>query len=125
MMTDNEIYGLAQNPHNTSRTPGGSSGGEAGLVAARCSPLGLGTDIGGSIRGPASFCGIYGFKPTPYRTSYHGSIVPLPDHSAPQIAIHPSIGPLAATMNDLKLATESILKSYMIDSALPPLPFNN
>jgi Asp-tRNA(Asn)/Glu-tRNA(Gln) amidotransferase A subunit family amidase len=83
MNTDNTIYGVAQNPHNPLRTTAGSSGGEGGLAAAKCSPLGLGTDIGGSIRSPASFCGVYGFKPTPYRTSYLGSVIPAPDFSLP------------------------------------------
>jgi len=53
------------NPHDALRTCGGSSGGDAGLVAARCVPFALGTDIGGSIRCPAHFNGVYGFKPTP------------------------------------------------------------
>jgi len=83
MNTDNTIYGVAQNPHNPLRTTSGSSGGEGGLAAAKCSPLGLGTDIGGSIRSPASFCGVYGFKPSPYRTSYLGGAVPAPDFSLP------------------------------------------
>jgi Asp-tRNA(Asn)/Glu-tRNA(Gln) amidotransferase A subunit family amidase len=52
------------NPHNNQRSCGGSSGGDAGLIAARCIPISLGTDIGGSLRFPASFCGIYGFKPS-------------------------------------------------------------
>ena len=69
MNTDNFIYGIAQNPYNVFRTTGGSSGGEGGLAATKCSPLGLGTDIGGSIRYPAAFNGVYAFKPTPYRVS--------------------------------------------------------
>ena len=60
----NNIYGTSLNPHNVSRTCGGSSGGDAGLVSSKCVPLSIGTDIGGSIRVPSSFCGIYGFKPT-------------------------------------------------------------
>lgn len=83
MNTENYIYGIAQNPHNAFRTTSGSSGGEGGLAAAKCSPLGLGTDIGGSIRSPAAFNGVYGFKPTPYRTSYHGSVMPVPDNNLP------------------------------------------
>lgn len=62
--TVNNIWGRAENPWNRSRTAGGSSGGEAGLISARCSPLGLCTDLGGSIRIPALYCGVYGFKPT-------------------------------------------------------------
>jgi Asp-tRNA(Asn)/Glu-tRNA(Gln) amidotransferase A subunit family amidase len=61
----NPIYGTARNPHDVNRSCGGSSGGDGGLVAAKCSPLGIGTDVGGSIRIPAAFCGVYGFKPTP------------------------------------------------------------
>lgn len=62
--TTNYIFGEALNPKDNSRSCGGSSGGDAGLVAAGCVPLGIGGDIGGSIRFPAVFCGIYGFKPT-------------------------------------------------------------
>ena len=91
---------------------GGSSGGEGGLITAQCSPIGIGTDIGGSIRTPASYCGVYGFKPTPYRVSYEGIVVPVPDGVCPQTAIHPSSGPLARNMSDLKLATEILLKSF-------------
>ncbi len=62
--TNNRIYGRTANPHDLSRTSGGSSGGEAALIAAGGSPFGIGSDVGGSIRIPASFCGIYGHKPT-------------------------------------------------------------
>lgn len=65
--TNNFIWGESKNPHDKSRSCAGSSGGEAGLVAARCSPLGLGSDFAGSIRAPAVFCGVTGFKPTPFR----------------------------------------------------------
>lgn len=60
----NPIYGQTVNPHNLQKTSGGSSGGEGALIGGGGSPLGIGTDIGGSIRIPASFCGICGFKPT-------------------------------------------------------------
>ena len=60
----NKIWGRAKNPYDQERSCGGSSGGDAGLVASRCVPLGIGTDIGGSIRIPAAFNGIVGFKPT-------------------------------------------------------------
>lgn len=60
----NKLYGVTNNPHDTSRTVGGSSGGEAAVVAAGVSPIGVGSDIGGSIRMPAFFCGVFGHKPT-------------------------------------------------------------
>ena len=60
----NPIWGCAQNPHDLQRSCGGSSGGDAGLVAARCVPIAIGSDIGSSIRIPAAFNGVYGFKPT-------------------------------------------------------------
>ena len=61
----NELYGRAMNPYDESRTSGGSSGGDSALVASKCVPLGLGTDIGGSVRSPAATCGIVTFKCTP------------------------------------------------------------
>lgn len=60
----NPIYGQTVNPHNPQKTSGGSSGGEGALIGGGGSVLGLGSDIGGSIRIPSSFCGICGFKPT-------------------------------------------------------------
>ncbi len=71
-MTDNNIWGEASNPHNILRTPGGSSGGDSGLVSSRCVPIGIGGDIGGSLRYPASFTGICTLKPTVLRTSLKG-----------------------------------------------------
>ena len=73
--TFNEVWGLAHNPWNPERSVAGSSGGEAGLVASRCVVAGIGTDIGGSIRLPASFNGICGFKPTSKRTSHDGCVM--------------------------------------------------
>ncbi len=61
--SDNPVYGRTNNPWNLDRSPGGSSGGQAAIIAAGGSPMGLGTDIGGSIRVPATFCGIAGLKP--------------------------------------------------------------
>lgn len=60
----NLIYGPCKNPYNLERSSGGSSGGEAAILAIRASPLGLGSDIGGSLRIPALFCGICSLKPT-------------------------------------------------------------
>ena len=64
---NNRIYGRAMNPYNYERVPGGSSGGWAALVAWNGTSLSFGNDIGGSIRAPSSFCGVYGFKPSIHR----------------------------------------------------------
>ena len=72
--TDNPVYGRTANPYDPARTPGGSSGGEAAIVAAAGSPLGLGTDSGGSVRLPAHFCGLAAIKPTAGRVPVTGVI---------------------------------------------------
>ena len=75
--SDNLVYGRTNNPYDLARTPGGSSGGESAIVAACGSPLGLGTDAGGSIRIPAHFCGLAAIKPTSGRVPKTGQF-PMP-----------------------------------------------
>jgi Asp-tRNA(Asn)/Glu-tRNA(Gln) amidotransferase A subunit family amidase len=72
----NRIWGQSRNPWDLLRTPGGSSGGDAALVAMECVPLAIGSDVAGSLRIPAAFCGIVGFKPTSTRLSMKGNMKP-------------------------------------------------
>src|ERR1700720_2383960 len=95
--TDNYITGRTNNPWNVDRTPGGSSGGEAAAIASGCSPGGVGTDGGGSIRVPAHFCGIAGLKPTPGRISLIGH---RPEEASTGIA---AAGPMARSVADVRL----------------------
>lgn len=95
--TDNRVYGRTANPYDQARTSGGSSGGEAAVVGAGASPFGLGTDAGGSIRVPSSFCGIFGHKPS-------GGLVPTTNHvpgPSPRAARFVAVGPLARSARDL------------------------
>ena len=99
----NPIYGRTNNPYDLGRTPGGSSGGGAAAVATGMVPLEYGSDIGGSIRVPAHFCGVFGHKPT-------FELIPTAGHSPPPFD-GPSaavefgvVGPLARTASDLALA---------------------
>jgi len=101
--TDNLLYGRTNNPWDLSRTPGGSSGGEAAAIASGCSAGGVGSDGGGSIRVPAHFSGICGLKPTPGRIPATGH---YPNSVGP-FALIGVVGPMARTVADLK---ESCLK---------------
>ena len=100
--TYNEVYGTTNNPWDLTRGPGGSSGGSAAALASGMTPLELGSDIGGSIRNPAHFCGVYGHKPSFGVVSLRGH-VPGPPNSRylPDIAV---AGPLARSVEDLDLA---------------------
>ena len=102
----NEIYGTSNNPWDRSRTPGGSSGGSAAALAAGIGHLSIGSDIGGSIRVPAHFCGVYGHKPTINVVPMEGHIPPLPGQSAPVLVDLPVGGPMARTATDLRLGLE-------------------
>jgi len=88
-------------------------GGEGALIAARGSPLGIGSDIGGSIRIPAHFCGLFGFKPTPGRLTSKGVTVPNLRNEMGETNIRPTIGPLARCTDDLVLVMRSLLQENM------------
>jgi amidase len=98
----NAIYGTTHNPWSPDRTPGGSSGGSAAALAAGLSPLEAGSDIGGSIRNPAHYCGVYGHKPT-------WGIVPSQGHALPGVLATPDLavcGPMARSAEDLALGLD-------------------
>jgi amidase len=116
--SDNLVYGRTNNPYDLSRTPGGSSGGEAATIAAGGSPLGLGTDSGGSIRVPAHFCGVAGLKPSWGR-------VPLTGLFPPPLGIGARIrhaGPLARSVEDLTLTLPILAGMDWHDAAVVPMP---
>ena len=95
--TDNLIFGQTNNPFDTTRTPGGSSGGAAAIISAGGSPFDVGTDTGGSIRLPSHFCGISGIKPTTGRVPCTGNALP----SSGAIAALTQPGPMAKSVDDL------------------------
>ena len=97
--TDNPVFGRTNNPHELTRTPGGSSGGEAAAIAAHLSPAGIGSDLSGSIRVPAHFCGIAGLKPTTGRVPMDGHI----PQAVGALSLGACVGPMARRVIDLAL----------------------
>jgi amidase len=119
--TDNLVYGRTNNPYDLSRSPAGSSGGEASIIAAGGSPIGLGSDCGGSIRSPAHFCGIAGMKPTTGRVSRTGHFPPV----AGLMNRLWQIGPLARFVEDLILALRVIMGPDGRDPVSVPMPLGD
>ncbi len=116
--TDNLLYGRTNNPWDLTRTPGGSSGGEAAAIAAGMSAGGVGSDGGGSIRVPAHFSGICGLKPTPGRIPATGH---FPESVGP-FALLGVVGPLARNMDDLKVLFEVMQGPDDGDPSAAPVP---
>jgi len=121
----NNIWGRAMNPWDRNRTPGGSSGGEAGLIASKCSPLGIGSDAAGSIRIPCSFCGIYGFAPTGRRISLKRTRnLRVHDINVAR-EINCSYGPMGKSVEDLILVSKCLFGKFTdVDPDIPPLDWN-
>jgi len=120
MQTFNPIFGATNNPWDVKRTPAGSSGGCAAALAAGMTSLSLGSDLAGSIRLPASYCGVYGLKPTHGVLSMEGHIPPLPGqvNGFRTLAV---IGPLARSVDDLALALEILSQPNPYDRNVAPL----
>ncbi|KAI1123426.1 amidase signature domain-containing protein [Nemania abortiva] len=119
--TRNNLYGVTVNPYNTTLTAGGSSGGEGALVGLRGSVLGIGTDIGGSIRSPAANNGVFGFKPTALRLPVSGWSATMAgsDH------IVATIGPLSTSLEGVSLFIRTILQArpWLREPSLVPIPW--
>ncbi|PYH48277.1 amino acid/polyamine transporter [Aspergillus saccharolyticus JOP 1030-1] len=120
--TENPLWGLTTNPRDPSLTPGGSTGGEAVLLALRGSILGFGTDIGGSVRIPQSLMGLYGLKPSSSRLPYHG----VPVSTEGQEHVPSSIGPMGRDLSSLCYVSRALItaKPWVFDPNCPPLPWN-
>ncbi|XP_074858724.1 fatty-acid amide hydrolase 1-like [Carettochelys insculpta] len=119
---NNLIFGQTLNPLDHTKTPGGSSGGEAALIGSGGSVLGIGTDLGGSLRIPAAFCGICTLKSTGGRLSKRGMVSCIPG----QKSAVAGIGPMAKDVDSLALCMRALLceDMFRLDPTVPPMPFN-
>ncbi|GLA26517.1 general amidase GmdA [Aspergillus phoenicis ATCC 13157] len=119
--TANNIIGYTWNPRNRHLSSGGSSGGEGALIALRGSPAGFGTDIGGSIRVPAAFNGVFGLRPSAGRMPYEGAANSMDG----QNTILSVVGPLATSIRSLRLLFKAVLseKPWMSDPMTLALPW--
>jgi amidase len=122
--SDNNVFGRTLNPRNSALTAGGSTGGEGALIALRGSILGVGTDIGGSIRVPAVCNGIYGFR-TSVGLIPHDGVRNLSVPGAD--GVHSSVGPMATSIRDCALFLRTIMESetWRYDSTIISLPWRN
>ncbi|NWS55766.1 FAAH1 hydrolase, partial [Chunga burmeisteri] len=132
----NPIFGQTLNPFNHQKSPGGSSGGEGALIAGGGSILGIGSDTGGSIRLPSSFCGLCGLKPTAERLSqrghaegwtgsWHTRLLNADVRSCPT-PVPCALGPMARDVESLALCMKALLcqEMFWLDPTVPPIPFN-
>ncbi|KAK9796947.1 putative Amidase signature domain-containing protein [Seiridium cardinale] len=121
--TDNPLWGLTTNPVDSSYTPGGSTGGEAALLALNGSMMSWGTDIGGSIRIPSHMMGLYGLKPSSSRLPYTG----VPVSTEGQEHVPSSIGPMARSLSSITYVMKNLAdaKPWEHDARCAPIPWRN
>ncbi|RDB20927.1 putative amidase PB8B6.03 [Hypsizygus marmoreus] len=117
----NPVWGRTTNPYNAKYTSGGSSGGEAALLAMDGSAVGIGSDIGGSLRIPTAYCGIYSLKPAAGRISPHGAKGPVPGFEG----IKTVVGPMGRSIDDLELVSRLVFGVQGLDQNIAPLPFRD
>jgi amidase len=122
--TNSPLFGITNNPWDISRTPGGSTGGGAAAVAAGLTSLEIGNDLGGSIRIPSHFCGIYGLKPTEHLVPLTGMTPGLPRKEYRSVRHQVHIGPLARSIDDLKLCLTIIAGPDGTDVDVPYIPLS-
>ncbi|KFW91152.1 Fatty-acid amide hydrolase 1, partial [Phalacrocorax carbo] len=122
----NPIFGQTLNPFNHQKSPGGSSGGEGALIAAGGSILGIGSDVGGSIRLPSSFCGLCGLKPTAERLSGWCTCLLNVDICSHPTPVPCALGPMARDVDSLALCMKALLceEMFRLDPTVPPIPFD-
>ena len=118
--TDSTLHGLTRNPWNQEHTAGGSSGGEAASLATGMTPIGLGNDVGGSLRNPATCCGIASIKPTMGRVP-HANFIPMEDES---IVFQHMVaeGPMARRVADVRLGLSILAGWHVRDPRTIPMP---
>lgn len=122
LQTENAIFGRTNNPHNLERTVGGSSGGAAAAVAAGLVPFDIGSDMSGSIRIPAHYCGVFGLKPTANRLPTTGHIPPLP--GTVWLDRHLcTVGPIARCVEDLALLAGLLAGPDGVNTDVAPVPW--
>jgi len=121
--TVSRAYGRAENPWNRTRSSGGSSGGESALISSRCSPLGIGSDLGGSIRTPCLYTGLYGFNPTSTRNTFDGHFYCTPKDRIALRNFKPCCGPIGKSVDDLNLMMKSMVleKNWQNDYETVPI----
>jgi len=121
--TSSNVFGVTVNPYNTKLTSGGSSGGEGALIGLRGSCLGIGTDIGGSIRSPAANQGLFGFRPTSYRLPLNGFAATMLGEEH----IVPVVGPLSTSLEGIKTFMKTLIdqKPWLYDPMLVPMPWQD